>query len=151
MRFPPSPSCRGDAANPWLESAFITHFGCVSRHLFVCFPQSTVIACVSRRVSSLLVFLFGFSRVSSLLVFPAESLHCFVFQLSIVIACVSFWFQQSLLIACVSRRVSSLLCVSVEYRHCLCFFCWFQQSLVIACVSSVGFRRFMVISQCFSA
>ena len=27
LRFSPSPSCRGDAANPWLESAFITHFG----------------------------------------------------------------------------------------------------------------------------
>ena len=108
MRFSPSPSCRGDVANPWLESAFITHFGCVSRHLFVCFPQCIVIACVSRRVSSLLVFLLGFSRVSSLLVFPAESRHCFVFQ-------------QSLVTACVSRRVSSLLCVSVEYRHCLCF------------------------------
>ena len=69
VRFSPNPSCRGDVANPWLESAFITHFGCVSRHLFVCFPQCIVIACVSRRVSSLLVFLLGFSRVSSLLVF----------------------------------------------------------------------------------
>ena len=61
MRFSPSPSCRGDEANPWLESAFITHFGCVSCRLFVCFPQSIVIACVShvgfRGVSSLLVFL----------------------------------------------------------------------------------------------
>ena len=69
MRFSPCPSCRGDAANPGLESAFITHFGCVSRHLFVCFPQSIVIACVSRRVSSLLVY---FRRVSSLLVFPCS-------------------------------------------------------------------------------
>ena len=43
MRFSPSPSCRGDAANPWLESAFITHVGCLSRHLFVC-SQSTTIA-----------------------------------------------------------------------------------------------------------
>ena len=68
MRFSPGPSCRGDTANPWLESAFITHFGCVSRHRFVCFPQSIVIACVSRRLSSLLVFLLGFSGVSSLLV-----------------------------------------------------------------------------------
>ena len=47
MRFSPCPSCRGDAANPWLESAFITHVGCLSRHRFVCFPQSIVIACVS--------------------------------------------------------------------------------------------------------
>ena len=46
MRFSPGPSCRGDAANPWLESAFITHVGCLSRHLFVC-SQSTTIACVS--------------------------------------------------------------------------------------------------------
>ena len=48
MRFP-SPSCRGDAANPWLESAFISHVGlcltpslCVfsaeSRHCFVFLP-----------------------------------------------------------------------------------------------------------------
>ena len=42
MRFSPSPSCRGDAANPWLEFAFITHFGCVSRHLFVCFFSDRV-------------------------------------------------------------------------------------------------------------
>ena len=75
MRFSPSPSCRGDAANPWLESAFITHFGCVSRHLFVC-SQSIAIACVSRRVSPLLVF-------------PAEYRHCFCFPQSIAIACVS--------------------------------------------------------------
>ena len=47
MRFSPSPSCRGDEANHWLESAFITHFGCVSRHLFARFPQFFVIACVS--------------------------------------------------------------------------------------------------------
>ena len=65
MRFSPSPSCRGDAANPWLESAFITHFGCVSRHLFV--SQSIAIACVS-------------CRVSSLLVFPSEYRHCLCFR-----------------------------------------------------------------------
>ena len=47
MRFSPCLSCRGDAANPCLESAFITHVGCVSRHRFVCFPQSLAIACVS--------------------------------------------------------------------------------------------------------
>ena len=47
MRFSPGPSCRGDAANPRLESAFISHVGCVSRHRFVCFPQSLVIAVYS--------------------------------------------------------------------------------------------------------
>ena len=46
MRFSPSPSCRGDAANLWLDSVFISHVGCVSRHRYVCFPQSLVIACV---------------------------------------------------------------------------------------------------------
>ena len=58
MRFSSSAICRGDEANPWLESAFITHFGCVSSHRVVCFPQSLAIACF-RRVSPLLVFLLG--------------------------------------------------------------------------------------------
>ena len=78
MRFSPSPSCRGDAANPWLESAFITHVGCLSRHLVVC-SQSIAIACVS-------------CRVSPLLVFPAEYRHCL---------CFFCWFSQSTTIACV--------------------------------------------------
>ena len=79
MRFSPSPSCRGDAANPWLESAFITHVGCLSRHLFVC-SQSIAIACVS-------------CRVSPLLVCPSEYRHCL---------CFFCWFSQSTTIACVS-------------------------------------------------
>ena len=54
MRFSLSSSCRGYAANPWLESAFISHVGCVSHHRWVCFPQSLVIALYVRRVSSLL-------------------------------------------------------------------------------------------------
>ena len=53
MRFSLGPSCRGDAATPWLESAFISHAGCVSRHLFACF-RSTTIACVSFGVPPLL-------------------------------------------------------------------------------------------------
>ena len=71
MRFSPGPSCRGDAANPWLESVFITHVGCVSRHRFVC-SQSIAIARVSCRVlSPLLEFL--------LLVF-SEYHHCLSFR-----------------------------------------------------------------------
>ena len=49
MRFSPSPICLGD---PWLESAFISRVGCVSRHHFVCFPAE------SRQC---FVFLLGFS------------------------------------------------------------------------------------------
>ena len=85
-----SPELPRRRANSWLESAFITHFGCVSRHRFVCFPQSLVIACVFSqslvialcfflvfsRVSSLLVY---FRRVSSLLCVSVEYRHCFVF------------------------------------------------------------------------
>ena len=65
MRFSLSPSSRSDAANPWLESAFVTHFGCVTRHIFVCFPQSLVIACV----------------------FPQSLVIACVFPQSLVIAC----------------------------------------------------------------
>ena len=111
MRFSPSPSCRGDAANPWLESAFITHVGCLSRHLFV-FSQSIAIACVS-------------CRVSPLLVCPSEYRHCL---------CFFCWFSQSTTIACVSLRVSPLLVflllVFSEYHHCLCISSWFPLSAV---------------------
>ena len=83
--FSPIPSCRGDVANPWLESAFITHVGCLSRHLFVC-SQSIAIACVSLRVSPSHVFLLlGFS----------EYRHCLCFPQSIAIACFFCWFSQS--------------------------------------------------------
>ena len=90
MRFSPNPSCRGDAANPWLGSAFITHVGCLSRHLFVC-SQSIAIACVSRRVSPLLVY---FRKVSPLLVYFRRVSPLLVYF----------------------RRVSSLLCVSAEFE-----------------------------------
>ena len=39
MRVSPCPSCRG-TANPWLESAFISHVGCVSHHRLVCSAES---------------------------------------------------------------------------------------------------------------
>ena len=83
--------------------AFITHVGCLSRHLFVC-SQSIDIACVS-------------CRVSPLLVFPSEYRHCL---------CFFCWFSQSTTILCVSLRVSPLLVflllVFSEYRHCFSFF-----------------------------
>ena len=146
MRFSPSPSCRGDAANPWLESAFITHFGCVSRHLFVCFPQSIVIACVSLRVSSLLVFLLCFSRVSPLLVF----LLCFSRVSSLLV-----FPRRVSPLHCVSRRVSPLLVflllVSAEYRHCLCCFCWFSQTcddLAVLLIPSVCRSSNFLSTQC---
>ena len=74
MRFSPSPVCRGDAANPWLESAFISHVGCVSHHRFVCFPQSLVIALYFG------VFASGAPRARSFLhasVFTKHRIHSF--------------------------------------------------------------------------
>ena len=55
VRFSLCPSCRGDAANPWLVSAFITHFGCVSHHRFVYFRRVSSLLCIS-------VFFFCFRR-----------------------------------------------------------------------------------------
>ena len=86
MRFFPSPSCRGDAANPWLESAFISHVGCVSHHPFVCFPQSLVIALCSTAAqlqgSFVTVKTHASSRVSghrARVNLVTKSRHCFVF------------------------------------------------------------------------
>ena len=112
MRSSPSPSCRGDAANPWLESAFVSHVGCVSHHRFVCFPQSLVIACV-------VSFLCISAESLQCLCISAESRHCFVFLRGFNgVSSLLVYFRRSLVIALYFRRVSSLLCISAESRHC---------------------------------